>query len=118
MTLRDTQVGGPPAPSPTAAEWEAIERDEQFRALVRAKRGFIFPATVFFIVYYFALPVLVGYWPEAMSRDVIGEVNVAYLFALSQFVMAWIIMAMYVRRAKVFDGMVARLIAKVRGGAR
>ena len=111
MTLRDPQAGGPP-------EWEAIERDPEFRALVHAKRGFIFPATIFFIVYYFALPVLVGYWPEAMSRDVIGEVNVAYLFALSQFVMAWIIMAMYVRRAKVFDGMVARLVARVRGGAR
>jgi uncharacterized membrane protein (DUF485 family) len=111
MTLRDTQAEGPP-------EWEAIERDEQFRALVHAKRGFIFPATLFFIVYYFALPVLVGYWPEAMSRDVIGEINIAYLFALSQFAMAWVIMAMYVRRAKVFDGMVQRLIARVRGGAR
>ena len=111
MTLRDPQTGGPP-------EWEAIERDQEFRELVRAKRAFIFPATAFFIVYYFALPVLVGYWPEAMSRDVIGEVNVAYLFALSQFFMAWIIMAMYVKRAKVFDGMVARLIARVRGGAR
>jgi uncharacterized membrane protein (DUF485 family) len=109
--LRDTEAGGPP-------DWEGIERDEQFRELVHAKRGFIFPATIFFIVYYFALPVLVGYWPEAMSRDVIGEVNVAYLFALSQFVMAWIIMAMYVKRAKVFDGMVARLVARVRGGAR
>ena len=102
----------------TQGNWEEIERDADFRELVQAKRGFIFPATIFFIVYYFALPVLVGYWPEAMSRDVVGEVNVAYLFALSQFVMAWIIMAMYVRRAKVFDAMVARLIARVRGGAR
>src|SRR5687768_4451253 len=118
MTLRDTPPGGAPGSPSSAAEWEAIERDEQFRELVRAKRGFIFPATIFFIVYYFALPVLVGYWPEAMSRDVVGEVNVAYLFALSQFVMAWIIMAMYVKRAKVFDGMVARLIARVRGGSR
>ena len=105
-------------PGRSSSDWESIERDNDFRELVHAKRGFIFPATIFFIVYYFALPVLVGYWPEAMSRDVIGQINVAYLFALSQFVMAWIIMAMYVRRARVFDGMVARLLAKVRGGAR
>ncbi|MBW3628208.1 MAG: DUF485 domain-containing protein [Gemmatimonadetes bacterium] len=101
-----------------AHEWAEVENNPEFRALVHAKRGFIFPATAFFIVYYFALPILVGYWPEAMSRDVVGEVNVGYLFALSQFVMAWIIMAMYVKRAKVFDGMVDRLVAQVRGGAR
>ena len=45
---------------------------------------------VFFVVYYFALPVLVGYAPELMSRPVVGKVNIAYLFALSQFFMAWI----------------------------
>ena len=116
--LRDTQAAGPPDGAPTGGEWEVIERDDDFRALVNAKRGFIFPATAFFIVYYFALPVLVGYWPEMMSRDVIGEINLAYLFALSQFAMAWIIMVMYVRRARVFDRMVARLVARVRGGAR
>jgi uncharacterized membrane protein (DUF485 family) len=109
---RDTQQRG------VTGDWEALERDDAFRELVQAKQGFIFPATIFFIVYYFALPVLVGYWPEAMSRDVIGEINLAYLFALSQFAMAWIIMAMYVRRARVFDGMVERLLARVRGGAR
>src|SRR5688500_7898828 len=103
MTLRDTPPGETPGSPPTPADWEAIQPDEQFRELLHAKRAFIFPAATFFIVYYFARPVLVGYWPETMSRDVIGEVNIAYLFALSQFVMAWIIMAMYVKRAKVFD---------------
>ena len=49
----------------TAAEWQAIESDPDFRPLVAAKRKFIVPATVFFIVYYFALPVLVGYFPDA-----------------------------------------------------
>ena len=108
----------PPAAVIGAKEWDRLERDPAFRDLVRRKRHFIVPATIFFIIYYFALPVLVGYWPEAMSRDVIGEINVAYLFALSQFAMAWIIMAMYVRRARGFDGMVARLLARVRGGTR
>src|SRR5687768_2471416 len=95
--------------------WSEAERDPEFRELVTAKRGFIFPATAFFIVYYFALPVLVGYWPELMARDVIGQMNVAYLFALSQFGMAWIIMAMYVRRARVFDRMVAAFVARIQG---
>src|SRR5690606_5060992 len=118
-----TNRPGPGAQSPddaqvSAAEWAKVEADTDFRELGHAKRGFIFPATVFFIVYYFALPVLVGYWPELMSRDVIGEINLAYLFALSQFGMAWVIMVMYVRRARVFDGLVVRLVDRLRGAGR
>ena len=105
-------------PHSPAVDWAAIERDEEFRALVAAKRRFIIPASIFFLVYYFALPLLVGYRPEAMSRDVLGEINWAYLFSLSQFVMAWILMAMYVKRARRYDAMVAALIARRRGGAR
>ncbi|MGI8481072.1 MAG: DUF485 domain-containing protein [Chthoniobacterales bacterium] len=40
-----------------------------------------------------------------MERQVLGPVNLAYLFALSQFFMAWIIAALYVRAAARFDRM-------------
>ena len=98
-------------------DWAAIERTAEFQSLVRAKRAFIVPATVFFIAYYFALPALVGYWPDLMSTRVGGHINLAYLFALSQFVMAWVIMAMYVRRAQRYDRMVESLLASVKGRA-
>jgi uncharacterized membrane protein (DUF485 family) len=93
-----------------APDWAAIEQTPEFRALVRAKRAFIVPATLFFVAYYFALPALVGYWPGLMGRPVVGHVNLAYLFALSQFVMAWAVMAAYVRRARRCDRMVERLL--------
>jgi uncharacterized membrane protein (DUF485 family) len=93
-------------PPPSASHtWKQIADGDDFRRLVRAKARFIIPATVFFIVYYFALPVLVGYFPQVMERKVIGSVNLAYLFALSQFFMAWIIMWLYVRQARRFDAM-------------
>jgi uncharacterized membrane protein (DUF485 family) len=90
-------------------DWERIERLPSFRSLVAAKRRFILPATVFFIVYYFALPVLVGYAPDFMSRKVVGPVNLAYLFALSQFFMAWILAGLYLRAAGRFDEMAERI---------
>lgn len=96
-------------------DWAAIERMPEFRALVRAKRAFIIPATLFFVAYYFALPALVGFWPDLMSTRVAGRINLAYLFALSQFVMAWVIMAVYVRRAQRYDRMVEQLLARVKG---
>ena len=103
--------------TPDTPDWAAIERTPEFRALVRAKRAFIIPATVFFIAYYFALPALVGYWPDLMSTRVAGRVNLAYLFALSQFVMAWGLMAVYVRRARRYDRMVETVLQRVKGRA-
>src|SRR3954462_2008788 len=99
-------------PSP---DWAAIERREEFRALVRAKRAFVVPASLFFVVYYFALPALGGYWPEVMSTRGVGHVTVAYLFALSQFVMGWAVMAAYVHRARAFDRIVEQVLQRHRG---
>ena len=93
-----------------AAEWDRLAALADFRALIAAKRRFIVPATVFFIVYYFALPVLVGYAPRLMATKVFGVVNVAYLFALSQFFVAWIIAVLYVRAASRFDAMARAVV--------
>ena len=104
-----THTGPKPAHERTAAEeagainWEEIAASTRFKELLRAKRRFIIPAMIVFIVYYFALPVLVGYARPLMEKRVIGPINLAYLFALSQFFMAWIIAALYVRAANRFD---------------
>ena len=69
-----THAGPKPPHERTAAEeagainWEAIAASARFRTLLRAKRRFIIPAMIFFIVYYFALPVLVGYARPLMEK--------------------------------------------------
>lgn len=95
-----------------AIDWEKLAASDRFRDLLRAKRRFIAPATIFFIVYYFALPVLIGYARPFMEKRVFGPVNLAYLFALSQFFVAWIIAALYVRAAARFDRMAAEVITE------
>jgi uncharacterized membrane protein (DUF485 family) len=95
------------------ADWDRVVAGADFRALVAAKLRFIVPATVFFVVYYFALPLLVGYAPKVMKTEVIGAVNLAYLFALSQFVMAWGLAAWYLRAAGRFDEMANGIVASL-----
>lgn len=92
--------------------WEKIAASPEFKDLLRAKRRMIIPATVFFILYYFTLPVLVGYAPQLMQRKVVSSINLAYLFALSQFFVAWGIAAVYVRAAARFDLMAKRILEK------
>ena len=91
-------------------DWQKLAASEGFRKLLKAKRRFIVPATIFFIVYYFTLPILIGYARPFMETRVFGPVNLAYLFALSQFFVAWIIAALYVRAAARFDKMAAGVI--------
>lgn len=95
------------------ADWGRVAASAGFLSLVRAKRRFIIPATVFFIVYYFALLVLIWRAPELMSRRVFGVVNIAYLFALSQFFMAWILALLYVRAANRHDRMAREIVTEV-----
>ena len=96
-------------------EWDRIAETREFKDLLAIKKSFIIPAFVFFIIYYFLLPILVGYAPEFMSTKVIGVVNLAYLFALSQFFMAWTIAWLYVRAANNFDRLAEDIIKKAEG---
>jgi uncharacterized membrane protein (DUF485 family) len=100
----------PRPPEELPSEWDVVAANPEFKDLMVAKARFIVPATVFFIAYYFALPILVGYFPEFMATPVIGPVNLAYLFALSQFFVAWIIAWLYVRAAERFDRMAASVL--------
>lgn len=95
-------------------DWEKIAGSNEFKELIRAKRRFIIPATTFFVIYYFALPYLVGYHAAFMQQKVWGEMNLAYLFALSQFFMAWTLAAFYVTAATGWDRKAAALLAKFR----
>jgi uncharacterized membrane protein (DUF485 family) len=93
-------------------EWDRIAETREFKDLLATKKTFIIPAFVFFIIYYFLLPILVGYAPEFMSTKVIGVVNIAYLFALSQFFMAWTVAWLYVKAANNFDRLAKDIITE------
>ncbi len=94
------------------SEWDRIAASKEFQDLMATKKIFIVPAFIFFVVYYFALPALVGYAPNFMDTRVIGVVNIAYLFALSQFFVAWIIAGLYVKAANDFDRLSKDIVEK------
>jgi uncharacterized membrane protein (DUF485 family) len=79
---------------------EAAERDPEMVELERRHSRFVWPVTAFFLVYYMSLNVLAGAAPELMGRKVFGEFTFGYLFALSQFLMAFVVAWVYTRYAK------------------
>ena len=85
-------------------DWEAAERSPEFKELVKRKRSFVIPATVFFMAWYFGFIILAGYAPDFMGESIYEGLTVGYVFALSQFVMVWVLAKWYLNRAdKVFD---------------
>jgi len=111
MATTPTEVGHVARPDQhPEIDWVAAERSPEFRELVRRKRRFVVPATVFFLSWYFGFIILTGYAPDFMGREFITDgLTVGYVLALSQFVMAWTLAVMYLRRAdREFDPLAER----------
>ena len=98
----------------TPQDWDAVAETPQFQELLASKRRFVVPATIFFLLYYLALPVLCGFYPRMMSRPVWGPLTLAFVFALSQFVVAWLLLALYLWRARTFDALETQIVQTVR----
>ena len=107
-----------PAQETAESLWDRIAASKEFKDLMATKRLFIVPAFIFFVLYYFALPVLVGYAPQFMQIRVFGKVNLAYLFALSQFFVAWLIAGLYVKAATTFDRLAKDILEKAENGGK
>ena len=92
--------------------WSRIYESPAYRRMIALKTRAITAMTIFFVAYYFALPILVAYFPDLMAQQVWGYVNWAYLFAFSQFLMAWGVAYLYMRYANRFDGMAASILSE------
>jgi uncharacterized membrane protein (DUF485 family) len=88
-------------------EWVRVERTAAFKELIKRKRAFIIPATIFFMVFYFGLPFLAAF-TTVLNVKVLGPLTLAYVYAFAQFAMTWIIMHLYVSRANKWDDLVDR----------
>jgi uncharacterized membrane protein (DUF485 family) len=95
---RSPTTGRLPADEAVTAT-EAVAKDPEMVELERRHRRFVWPTTVFFLVYYMALNVLAGTSPGLMGTKLFGEFTFGYLFALSQFVMAFVVAWVYSRWA-------------------
>jgi uncharacterized membrane protein (DUF485 family) len=95
---RSPTTGRLPADEAVTAT-EAVGRDPEMVELEQRHRRFVWPITVFFLVYYLALPIIAGAAPDLMGTKVFGEFTFGYLFALSQFLMAFVVAWVYSRWA-------------------
>jgi uncharacterized membrane protein (DUF485 family) len=85
---------GPPGSGP---DWETIQQSAEFTQLRRRLRNFVFPMTIAFLAWYLLYVLLSDYAHDFMSTKVFGNVNVALIFGLLQFVTTFALAWVYAR---------------------
>ncbi len=88
----------------TDPAWQEIQASEEFQGLKRTLRRFVFPATLVFLAWYLLYVLMTVYARDFMSTKLFGNINVAYVFGILQFVSTFVIAFIYSRYAeKHFD---------------
>ncbi|MFY1674250.1 DUF485 domain-containing protein [Plantactinospora sp. WMMB334] len=90
-----------PAPASAAPDrYVAAQRSDEFAGLRKALRGFVFPMTAAFFLWYALYVILSAYARDFMSTKLVGNINVALVFGLLQFVSTFLIAWFYSRYAE------------------
>jgi uncharacterized membrane protein (DUF485 family) len=88
-----------PAPGLDNGTYQAISETTNYQELRRRFRSFVFPMTVAFLLWYLLYVVLSAYARDFMGSKVIGNINVALVFGLLQFVSTFLITWWYAKFA-------------------
>ena len=102
----------PTEPAESAIDWQAIERSPEFQELVRRRRNFVIPCTVFFLSWYLGFILLAAYAEDFMGESVYEGLTVGYCLALTQFVMVFVLGIWYLRKSdSTFDPLADKVVA-------
>lgn len=75
----------------------AVQQSAEFAGLRRALRNFVFPMTAAFFLWYALYVLLSAYARGFMGTKVVGNINIALVFGLLQFVSTFLIAWLYAR---------------------
>ncbi|MFD7611768.1 DUF485 domain-containing protein [Streptomyces sp. NPDC059828] len=87
-----------PAP-PTTPDFVEMQESAEFSELRQTYRSFAFPLTVAFIAWYLLFVLLSNYAGGFMGTKLFGNVNVALVLGLAQFLSTFLIAWFYARYA-------------------
>ncbi|MBB5870863.1 uncharacterized membrane protein (DUF485 family) [Allocatelliglobosispora scoriae] len=100
----------------TPDKYLRTQESEEFAGLRRALRRFVFPWTIAFFAWYALYVLLSAYARDFMGKVLFGNINVALVFGLLQFVTTFLIAWLYSRyAAKNLDPIAERIKAEVEG---
>jgi len=86
----------------SGVDFVRVAESGRYKAFMSKKKKFIVPLTVFFLVFYFALPIMTSY-SNVLNKPFVGDISWAWVFAFAQFIMTWVLCTMYAKKSASFD---------------
>ncbi|MYS89229.1 MULTISPECIES: DUF485 domain-containing protein [Streptomyces] len=84
---------------PSPEEFSEVQESAEFGELRRSYRSFAFPLTVAFIAWYLLYVLLSNYAGGFMGTKLFGNINVAFILGVAQFITTFLIAWWYSRHA-------------------
>lgn len=110
------ELSGPHAKDVDREALARVQASDEFQELKRRFRGFAFPLSIAFLVWYFAFVLMSTYAVGLMSTKILGNVTIGLVWGLLQFVTTFGITALYIRHAnRNLDPIASKLRADLEG---
>jgi uncharacterized membrane protein (DUF485 family) len=103
---------------PSPEEFTEVQESAEFGELRRSYRSFAFPLTIAFIAWYLLYVLLSNYAGGFMGTKLFGNINVALVFGVAQFLTTFLIAWWYSKHAAAnLDPKAEAIKSRMEGGA-
>ncbi|HEY4553568.1 MAG TPA: DUF485 domain-containing protein [Bacillaceae bacterium] len=111
-------MGSPMAQTKAQASsirYERMQSNPKFKELIDKKKKFILPLTVFFLLFYFGLPLLAAY-TKILHQPAVGDISWIWIYSFAQFIMTWTLVTLYMKKASTFDALAKEVLEEEEAG--
>ena len=90
-------------------DYQKVTESADFKALMKKKKRFLVPTSIFFLLFYISLPVLTSF-TTVLEGEAIGSITWTWVYSFLQFVMTWVLCMVYVNRSSKYDKMAQKIV--------
>ena len=113
------ELSGPHGADIPVAAFIKAQTSPEFLELKKKFRGFAFPMTAAFLIWYFAYVLLSVYARSFMATPILGNINLGVVLGLMQFVTTFLITWLYIRHMNTnIDPIATKLRNELEGATR
>ncbi|MFJ7468410.1 DUF485 domain-containing protein [Peribacillus frigoritolerans] len=105
------KTGHSPSGYDSGNKYRQLIETEEFKELIQKKKAFIVPVTLFFLAFYFVLPILAAY-TEVLKGEAFFHITWAWVYALLQFAVVWIGGIVYIKKSAKYDKLAKNILKK------